>query len=104
LVGLLSKASFHKNFGIEMVYVLEQRLRALSIAPDKARRVLVDVVRALLVPAFLPLLGWANWVIIPIAVIGLALGAMSSSNAGRNLNIVVVVIGTLRLMLGGGLF
>jgi hypothetical protein len=57
----------------------------------------------LLVPAFLPLLGWANWVIIPIAVIGLALGAMSSSNAGRNLNIVVVVIGTLRLMLGGGL-
>ena len=58
----------------------------------------------LLVPAFLPLLGWANWVIIPIAVIGLALGAMSSSNAGRNLNIVVVVIGALRLMLGGGLF
>jgi hypothetical protein len=58
----------------------------------------------LLVPAFLPLLGWANWVIIPIAVVGLALGAMSSSNAGRNLNIVVVVIGTLRLMLGGGLF
>ena len=58
----------------------------------------------LLVPAFLPLLGWANWVIIPIAVIGLALGAMSSSNVGRNLNIVVVVIGTLRLMLGGGLF
>lgn len=57
----------------------------------------------LLVPAFLPLLGWANWVIIPIAVIGLALGAMSSSNAGRNLNIVVVVIGALRLMLGGGL-
>jgi hypothetical protein len=57
----------------------------------------------LLVPAFLPLLGWANWVIIPIAVVGLALGAMSSSNAGRNLNIVVVVIGVLRLMLGGGL-
>ena len=57
----------------------------------------------LLVPAFLPLLGWANWVIIPIAVVGLALGAMSSSNAGRNLNIVVVVIGALRLMLGGGI-
>jgi hypothetical protein len=58
----------------------------------------------LLVPAFLPLLGWANWVIIPIAVVGLALGAMSSSNTGRNLNIVVVAIGALRLMLGGGLF
>jgi hypothetical protein len=57
----------------------------------------------LLVPAFLPLLGWANWVIIPIAVVGLALGAMSRENAGRNLNIVVVVIGVLRLSLGGGL-
>ena len=59
---------------------------------------------ALLVPAFLPLLGWANWVIIPIAVVGLALGAMSSSNVGRNLNIVVIVVGVLRLMLGGGIF
>jgi len=59
---------------------------------------------SLLVPAFLPFFGWANWGIIPVAVVGLALGAMSSSNVGRNLNIVVIVIGVLRLMLGGGLF
>nr|WP_310522656.1 hypothetical protein [Polymorphobacter sp.] len=54
--------------------------------------------------AFIPLLGWANWVIIPFAVIGLALGAMSDKNAGRNLNIVVIAVGALRLMLGGGIF
>ena len=54
--------------------------------------------------AFIPLLGWANWVIIPMAVVGLALGAMSASNAGRNLNIVVIAVGALRLILGGGLF
>jgi len=53
--------------------------------------------------AFIPLLGWANWVIIPIAVVGLALGAMSDRTAGRNLNIVVIVIGVIRLMLGGGI-
>lgn len=53
--------------------------------------------------AFIPLLGWANWVIIPFAVVGLALGAMSDKTAGRNLNIVVIVIGVVRLMLGGGL-
>jgi hypothetical protein len=53
--------------------------------------------------AFIPLLGWANWIIIPIAVVGLALGAMSDKNTGRNLNIVVIVVGVLRLMLGGGL-
>ena len=53
--------------------------------------------------AFIPLLGWANWVIIPFAVIGLALGAMSDKTSGRNLNIVVIVIGVIRLMLGGGI-
>lgn len=57
----------------------------------------------LAVIAFIPLLGWANWVIIPIAVVGLALGAMSDRNAGRNLCIVVIVIGVIRLMLGGGI-
>lgn len=62
------------------------------------------VALVLAIPAFLPLLGWANWLVIPIAVVGLALGAMSSSKAGRNLNIVVIVIGVLRLMLGGGIF
>lgn len=57
----------------------------------------------LAIPAFIPFLGWANWVIIPIAVVGLALGAMSSRTSGRNLNIVVIVVGVVRLMLGGGL-
>lgn len=56
------------------------------------------------IPAFLPLLGWANWIIIPLAMIGLALGAMSPSKAGRNLNLVVIAVGVVRLMLGGGLF
>lgn len=54
--------------------------------------------------AFVPFLGWANWVIVPFAFVGLALGAMSASNAGRNLNIVVIAIGALRLSLGGGIF
>ena len=53
--------------------------------------------------AFLPLLGWANWLIIPLALIGAGVGMASSSNAGRNLNLFVVVVGVLRLMLGGGI-
>lgn len=57
----------------------------------------------LVVFAFIPLLGWANWFIIPIAIVGLALGAMSDRTSGRNLNIVVIVIGVIRLMLGGGI-
>jgi hypothetical protein len=54
--------------------------------------------------AFLPLLGWANWLVVPLAIFGAAIGAMSSGTAGRNLNILVIVIGVLRLMLGGGIF
>ena len=54
--------------------------------------------------AFFPLLGWANWFIVPFAMIGLALGVLSRSTGGRNLNIVVIAICVIRLMLGGGLF
>lgn len=53
--------------------------------------------------AFVPLLGWTNWLIIPLAVIGAGIGAMSGSNTGRNLNLFVIIVGIVRLMLGGGL-
>lgn len=56
------------------------------------------------VVAFLPLLGWAYWLIIPLAMIGAVLGVMSRSTSGRNLNFVVIVVGVIRLMLGGGFF
>ena len=53
--------------------------------------------------AFLPLLGWANWLIIPLAIVGAAIGVASSSKTGRNLNLFVIVVGAIRLMLGGGI-
>jgi hypothetical protein len=53
--------------------------------------------------AFLPLLGWANWLIIPLAIIGAGVGMISRGTAGRNLNLFVIVIGIVRLMLGGGI-
>lgn len=53
--------------------------------------------------AFLPLLGWANWFILPLAVIGAGVGQMSGSNSGRNLNLFVIVVGIIRLMIGGGI-
>ena len=53
--------------------------------------------------AFIPLLGWANWLVVPLAVIGAAIGAMSRGRAGLNINILVIIVGMLRLMLGGGI-
>lgn len=65
---------------------------------------LIGVVALILgVFAFFPLLGWAYWLIVPLALVGLALGQLSSSRSGRNLNLVVIVIGVVRLMLGGGI-
>lgn len=55
------------------------------------------------VVAFIPFLGLLNWLIVPLALIGAGVGAASQSNAGRNLNLFVVVVGILRLMLGGGI-
>jgi hypothetical protein len=53
--------------------------------------------------AFIPLLGWANWLIIPLAIIGAVIGMISRGSAGRNLNIFVIIVGVVRLMLGGGI-
>ncbi|HEY1145338.1 hypothetical protein [Allosphingosinicella humi] len=53
--------------------------------------------------AFIPLLGWLNWLIIPLAIVGLALGVVSKGTSGRNLNLVVIAVGVLRLMIGGGI-
>jgi hypothetical protein len=51
---------------------------------------------------FLPFFAWGYWFVIPIAVMGAAVGALSSRNGGRNLNLILILIFGLRLMLGGG--
>lgn len=57
----------------------------------------------LVVLAFIPLLGALNWIIVPMAVVGLAFGAVSDKKSGRNLNLVVIGIGVIRLWIGGGI-
>jgi hypothetical protein len=61
------------------------------------------VALVLAVIAFIPLLGWANWFIIPLAIVGAVIGMISRGTAGRNLNLFVILIGIVRLMLGGGI-
>jgi hypothetical protein len=54
--------------------------------------------------AFLPLFGWLYWFVVPVAVIGLVFGVLSRGRLGRNLNLIVIVVGILRLMIGHGIF
>ena len=66
--------------------------------------ILIGLVALLLaIPSAIPLLGWGNWVVLPIAVLGAGIGALSRSNHGRNFCLVVLVVAVLRLMLGGGI-
>ena len=52
---------------------------------------------------FIPLLGWLNWFVIPLAVVGLVLGLMARETSGRNVNAVVLILAIVRLSLGGGI-
>ena len=52
---------------------------------------------------FIPLLGWLNWFVIPMAVVGLVLGLISRATSGRNVNLVVLALAIVRLALGGGI-
>ena len=52
---------------------------------------------------FIPLLGWLNWLAIPLAVVGLIVGFFDTRTSGRNLNVVVIIFGVVRLFLGGGI-
>ncbi|MGN6123877.1 MAG: hypothetical protein ACTHOJ_13075 [Sphingomonas oligoaromativorans] len=54
--------------------------------------------------AFLPLFGWMYWLVIPIAVLGLGFGVLSSRTGGRNLNLLVILVGIVRLSVGHGIF
>ncbi|HYG06161.1 MAG TPA: hypothetical protein VD865_07075 [Stenotrophomonas sp.] len=65
-----------------------------------------------MIVAFIPLLGWGNWFVIPFAAVGAIIAAIGllftapgnrgRAKAGLLLNVVVIVVGVLRLSLGGG--
>jgi len=57
----------------------------------------------MMLPAMLPLLGWANWIIVPIALFGALIGQGARGTGARNFCLTVAAFGMLRLWLGGGI-
>jgi hypothetical protein len=65
---------------------------------------LIGLVSLVLVAvAFIPFIGALNWLILPLPIIGAGLGQLSGSKSGRNLCLIVLAIGIVRLSLGGGI-
>ena len=65
--------------------------------------ILIGIISLVIViPAQIPMLGWANWLALPLIAIGVAAGQLSSSRSGRNFCLVVGLIAVVRLSLGGG--
>src|SRR3546814_4219913 len=78
-------------------------MRISDLSSDVCSSDLVALVALVLaIPAFVPLLGWMNWGVLLIAVLGFGLGALSSRNGGRNFNLIVILVCIVRLFLGGG--
>lgn len=57
----------------------------------------------IVIPSTIPLLGWGNWLALPLIVIGIVIGALSSKDGGRNFCLIVLLIAAVRLTLGGGI-
>ncbi|BDW83089.1 hypothetical protein MACH24_25270 [Erythrobacter sp. Dej080120_24] len=57
----------------------------------------------IVIPSTIPFLGWGNWLALPLIVIGIIFGALSSSDGGRNFCLIVFLIAVVRLSIGGGL-
>lgn len=54
--------------------------------------------------AFIPFLGWLNWLNIPFAILGLIFSVIGKSKGGILLCVAAMLFGLFRLMMGGGLF
>lgn len=56
----------------------------------------------LMLPAMLPLLGWAQWLVLAGCVLGIIFGAFCERKIGLTINVAVGIVAVLRLFLGGG--
>lgn len=52
----------------------------------------------------IPIISLLNWVAFPIALLGAGVGLLSNGTAGRNLNLLILLVSGVRLFLTGGIF
>ena len=84
---------------------MTQTPKRATVRPMNVFSIIIGLIALLgALVGFLPLLGWLNWFVIPLAILGLVLGLIAKPNSGRNVNLVVLALAIIRLFLGGGIF
>ena len=100
----LRKLSEHRS-GLGVLYLANTDAHTHVSRMFNILSILIGLVALLFaIPGVIPFFGWVNYFAIMVGLVGLVIGMISSRNAGRNLNIVVLVIAVVRLSLGGGFF
>ena len=61
---------------------------------------------------FIPFLGWMNWGVIPVAIVGLILSIIAAITSGKGKGMAIaglvmcpiaIIVGAIRLFIGGGI-
>lgn len=66
--------------------------------------IIIGIVAALIMAlGIIPLLGWLQWLVVVLCVLGIIFGAISKLKSGLFVNCAVLVVSLLRLFLGGGI-
>ena len=91
-----------------MCYVCKTPLRKSAVRAMLLSMNIISIIVGVIVLlfaliGFIPLLGALNWLLIPMALVGAAIGALSSHKSGRNLNLLLVAFCTIRLIIGHGI-
>ncbi len=78
---------------------------AIAFSMASLLSILIGLVALILaIPAVIPFLGWANWLIVPIALFGALVGQFARGTGARNFCLFVAAFCMLRLWAGGGIF
>lgn len=70
---------------------------------NTASKTLGIIALVIMIIGLIPFLGWLNYLVIVLTLLGLILGAFGKNNGGMILNGIVLLAAGLRLIVGGGI-
>jgi hypothetical protein len=70
---------------------------------NTASKIIGIIALIFMIIGLIPLLGWINYLVIFLAILGLIFGIFSKNTGGLTLNGIVLIVSLIRLIAGGGI-